>query len=74
MSLQDHLTAFRENFDYTRCHVNDDNIVYSIPIQFCSMVCKEANDLIEFLGLPLIAKSNQTNALMFDSVIIEPKP
>lgn len=61
------------NLPYTKVNSFDDFMLYhSIPIGYVESMTKEINDKIKELGLPLIAKSNASNQIFKDSIIIEP--
>jgi hypothetical protein len=58
---------------YTKVHSFEDSLLYyNVPIGHAELMTKEINDKIKELGLPLIAKSNASNQIFKDSIIIEP--
>lgn len=58
---------------YTKVHSFEDSLLYyNVPVGHAESMTKEINDKIKELGLPLIAKSNATNSIFKDSIIIEP--
>ena len=58
---------------YTKVHSFEDSLLYyNVPIGHAESMTKEINDKIKELGLPLIAKSNASNQIFKDSIIVEP--
>jgi hypothetical protein len=53
--IQNHLTTFRENFPLTKVMAYDDCLVYSTRRGLAQSVAKDANEIIEKLGLELTA-------------------
>lgn len=61
------------NLPYTKVHSFEDSLLYyNVPIGQAEAMTKEINDKIKELELPLIAKSNATNQIFKDSIIVEP--
>lgn len=58
---------------YTKVHSFEDSLLYyNVPIGHAESMTKEINNKIKELELPLIAKSNATNDIFKDSIIVEP--
>lgn len=58
---------------YTKVHSFEDCMIYyNVPFGHAESMTKEINDKIKELGLPLIAKSNATNQIFKDSILITP--
>ena len=61
------------NLPYTKVLSFEDCLVYTkIPFGHAESMTKEINDKIKELGLPLIAKSNASNSIFKDSILITP--
>lgn len=62
------------NLPYTNVTSFDDCIIFrNIPIGYVSKTVDEINDKINELKLPLIAKSNASNGIFNDSILVTPK-
>lgn len=58
---------------YTKVHCFDDSMLYyNVPFGHAEAMTKEINDKIKELELPLIAKSNATNQIFKDSILVVP--
>lgn len=61
------------NLPYTKVLSFEDCLVYTkIPFGHAESMTKEINDKIKELNLPLIAKSNASNQIFKDSILIVP--
>lgn len=61
------------NLPYTKVHSFEDSMLYyNVPFGHAESMTKEINDKIKELGLPLIAKSNASNQIFKDSILIIP--
>lgn len=65
------LDEFYMNYHSTRLIRNDDCLVYKCYFGCATEACKEANELILVLGLPLIASTNMSNGIFMDSFIVK---
>lgn len=65
------LDEFYMNYPSTRLIRNDDCLVYKTEFGYCVQACKEANELISVLGLPLTASTNMSNGIFMDSFIVK---
>ena len=58
---------------YTKVHSFEDSMLYyNVPFGHAESMTKEINDKIKELNLPLIAKSNASNQIFKDSILIVP--
>lgn len=58
---------------YTKVHSFEDCMIYyNVKIGYVNSMVEEINNKIKELELPLIAKSNASNEIFKDSIIIEP--
>lgn len=69
MSTQEQLEKFRTNFPLTRVVVYDEFMTYKVRRGLAKSVTGEANELIDKLGLELVAVC--PNGLAQDSVVIQ---
>ena len=61
------------NLPYTKVHSFEDSMLYyNVPFGHAESMTKEINDKIKELNLPLIAKSNASNSIFKDSILIAP--
>jgi hypothetical protein len=61
------------NLPYTKVHSFEDCMIYyNVKIGYVNSMVEEINNKIKELSLPLIAKSNATNHIFKDSIIVEP--
>jgi hypothetical protein len=67
------LTDFYTSFPYTKLTVLDDSLTYKTPFGYNNEIRKEAQELIDKKGLPLIAKTFSSNSIFQDVVLIEIK-
>lgn len=65
------LDEFYMNYPSTRLIRNDDCLVYKCSFGCATEACKEANELISVLGLPLICETNMSNGLFTDSIMVK---
>lgn len=71
MSTEQQFEKFRENFLLTRCYVDDLYMTYKVKRGLAKAVAKDANELIDRLGLDLVAIP--TPFLAQDSICIQPQ-
>lgn len=69
MTIETELEVFRKNFPLTRVNVQEDFMVYSVRKGLADAVTKDANELIEELGLSLVAIPTALSAK--DTVLIQ---
>lgn len=61
------------NLPYTKVHSFEDSMLYyNVPFGHAEAMTKEINNKIKELNLPLIAKSNASNQIFKDSILITP--
>ena len=70
MTTQAQLEKFRENFLLTRVYVEDDWMSYKVKRGFAKSVAEDANELIDRLGLDLVAIV-PNNSLAQDVVVVQ---
>lgn len=73
VSLETALNEFYIEFPYTRVNVMDKSISYKVPFGYQDEVRKEAQELIDRHGWPLVARTHSTHGIFRDVVMIEPK-
>lgn len=71
--IDEYLNKFYTLFPYTKLTVLDDSLVYSVPFGYANTIRIEAQNLIDSLKLPLIAKTFSRNNIFSDVVLIEIK-
>ena len=71
--LDKHFNLVYTSLPYTKVHCFEDCMLYhSVPIGFINQMTEEINNKIKELELPLIAKSNASNGIFKDTILIEP--
>lgn len=74
LTVEQALNEFYVEFCYTRVNMQGDCLSYKIPMGYTESVRKEAEELIERLGLPLVAKAGSEFGVFKNLVLIEGKP
>lgn len=69
MQTDHFLTQFRESFYSKNVFVMDDYLIYKTPRGLSDKICRDANNLIEKLNLPLVALGTSFSAK--DSVTVK---
>ena len=67
--MKNQLDTFRENFPHTKCHVEDDFISYKTRRGLAGTLAVVANELIEKMGLSLVAI--ETSLSSKDSIVVQ---
>lgn len=71
MSLDETFDKFQQEWKGVQLTRYDDKLVYRVADSYSQRAAKRANELIDILGLPLIAIPKNTHP--FDSFVIQKK-